>query len=67
MGELTDGEVRRTAFEEHARWYGRRQRASWRAPRPGEKDADSIGEVRAERLAAGRSWQSSAETRLPRL
>lgn len=39
MVELTDGEVRRIAMDEHTRWYERRQRARWHdtaAGKPGD-------------------------------
>jgi hypothetical protein len=38
MVELTDGEVRRVAMDEHTRWYERRQRARRPAPAAGGAD-----------------------------
>jgi hypothetical protein len=41
MVDVTDGEVRRIAAQEHDRWYKRRRRASWRPPVAGEEDDDT--------------------------
>jgi hypothetical protein len=40
--ELSDGELRQVAREEHERWYDRRRHAGWRPPPAGGEDDDTL-------------------------